>query len=110
MKPEPGEVTSPPHSSSKKEDGLKRERECQDMNDSDEEDDEDEDADMLEEEEVSLHPAKQFFYTNCKCWQPHVSWILVAAHITAKRVSQVLMSNSLQEGMISCCKGKLLNF
>ncbi|XP_034470536.1 heterogeneous nuclear ribonucleoproteins C1/C2 isoform X2 [Hippoglossus hippoglossus] len=53
MKPEPGEVTSPPHSSSKKEDGLKRERECQDMNDSDEEeDDEDEDADMLEEEEA----------------------------------------------------------
>ncbi|XP_062259837.1 heterogeneous nuclear ribonucleoprotein C-like isoform X4 [Platichthys flesus] len=51
MKPEPGEVTSPPHSSSKKEDGLKRVRECQDMNDSDEEeDDEDEDADMLEEE------------------------------------------------------------
>ena len=57
MKPEPGEVTSPPHSSSKKEDGLKRERESQDMNDSDEEDDdEDEDADMLEEEEVRLHP------------------------------------------------------
>ncbi|XP_053293629.1 heterogeneous nuclear ribonucleoprotein C isoform X5 [Pleuronectes platessa] len=52
IKPEPGEVTSPPHSSSKKEDGLKRVRECQDMNDSDEEeeDDEDEDADMLEEE------------------------------------------------------------
>ncbi|XP_060940244.1 heterogeneous nuclear ribonucleoprotein C-like isoform X3 [Limanda limanda] len=53
IKPEPGEVTSPPHSSSKKEDGLKRVRECQDMNDSDEEeDDEDEDADMLEEEEA----------------------------------------------------------
>uniref|UniRef100_A0A3B5Q9K0 Heterogeneous nuclear ribonucleoprotein C n=1 Tax=Xiphophorus maculatus TaxID=8083 RepID=A0A3B5Q9K0_XIPMA len=58
IKPEPGEVTSPPHSSSKKNDGIKRERESQDMNNSDEEeeddddDEEEEDGDLLEEEEV----------------------------------------------------------
>ncbi|XP_068427331.1 heterogeneous nuclear ribonucleoproteins C1/C2 isoform X3 [Clinocottus analis] len=51
VKTEPGEVTSPPHTSSKKDDGLKRERECQEMNDSDEED-EDDDDDLLEEDEV----------------------------------------------------------
>ncbi|KAM9719474.1 LOW QUALITY PROTEIN: heterogeneous nuclear ribonucleoproteins C1/C2 [Menidia menidia] len=50
-KPEPGEVTSPPHSSNKKDEGLKRERESQDMNDSDEEEEEEE-GDLLEEEEV----------------------------------------------------------
>ncbi|XP_072220024.1 heterogeneous nuclear ribonucleoprotein C-like isoform X3 [Leuresthes tenuis] len=57
IKPEPGEVTSPPHSSNKKDDGIKRERESQDMNDSDEEEeddeeDEEEEGDLLEEEEV----------------------------------------------------------
>ncbi|XP_040923925.1 heterogeneous nuclear ribonucleoproteins C1/C2 isoform X5 [Betta splendens] len=51
LKPEPGEVTSPPHSSSKKDDSLKRDRESQEMNDS-EEDEEEEDGDLLEEEEV----------------------------------------------------------
>ncbi|XP_076004448.1 heterogeneous nuclear ribonucleoprotein C-like isoform X3 [Genypterus blacodes] len=50
MKTEPGEVTSPPHSSSKKDDG-KRDRDSQDMNDSDEDDDEEE-GDLLEEDEV----------------------------------------------------------
>ncbi|KAG7220871.1 hypothetical protein INR49_031323 [Caranx melampygus] len=51
IKTEPGEVTSPPHPSNKKDDGLKRERESQEMNDSDEEEDEEE-GDLLEEEEV----------------------------------------------------------
>nr|XP_020447223.1 heterogeneous nuclear ribonucleoproteins C1/C2 isoform X4 [Monopterus albus] len=50
MKTEPGEVTSPPHTSNKKDDGLKRERESQEINDSDEE--EEEEGDLLEEEEV----------------------------------------------------------
>ncbi|KAK2822728.1 hypothetical protein Q5P01_022793 [Channa striata] len=50
-KTEPGEVTSPPHQSNKKDDGLKRERESQEINDSDEDDEEDE-GDLLEEEEV----------------------------------------------------------
>ncbi|CAL8366165.1 unnamed protein product [Boreogadus saida] len=44
---EPGEVASPPHPSTKKQESLKRDRECQDTNDSDD-DDEDE---LLEEEE-----------------------------------------------------------
>ncbi|XP_029309052.1 heterogeneous nuclear ribonucleoproteins C1/C2 isoform X7 [Cottoperca gobio] len=54
LKTEPGEVTSPPHPSNKKDDGLKREREIQEMNDSDEEDDEEEEeeGDLLEEDEV----------------------------------------------------------
>ncbi|XP_069366788.1 heterogeneous nuclear ribonucleoproteins C1/C2 isoform X13 [Paralichthys olivaceus] len=53
IKPEPGEVTSPPHSSNKKDDGMKRERESQEMNDSDEEEeDEEEEGDLLEEDEV----------------------------------------------------------
>lgn len=58
IKPEPGEVTSPPHSSSKKSDGIKRERESQDMNNSDEEEDdeeeeeEEEEGDLMDEEEV----------------------------------------------------------
>ncbi|KAM4557551.1 heterogeneous nuclear ribonucleoprotein C-like isoform 3-T3 [Fundulus diaphanus] len=60
LKPEPGEVTSPPHSSSKKSDGIKRERESHDMNnsddeeedDDDEEEEEEEEGDLLEEEEV----------------------------------------------------------
>lgn len=51
-KTEPGEVTSPPHSSSKKDD-MKRDRDNQDMNDSEEEEDEDE-GDLLEEDEVRL--------------------------------------------------------
>ncbi|XP_026231028.1 heterogeneous nuclear ribonucleoprotein C-like isoform X4 [Anabas testudineus] len=53
IKTEPGEVTSPPHPSNKKDDGLKRdrERESQEINDSDEDDEEDE-GDLLEEEEV----------------------------------------------------------
>ncbi|KAK1878432.1 Heterogeneous nuclear ribonucleoprotein C [Dissostichus eleginoides] len=50
MKTEPGEVTSPPHPSSKKVDGVKRKGDIQDINDSDE--DEDDEGDMLEEEEV----------------------------------------------------------
>ncbi|KAJ3595569.1 hypothetical protein NHX12_004872, partial [Muraenolepis orangiensis] len=48
-KVEPGEVTSPQHTSTKKEESAKRERESQDMNDS--EDEEDDEADLLEEEE-----------------------------------------------------------
>ncbi|XP_008290016.1 heterogeneous nuclear ribonucleoprotein C-like isoform X1 [Stegastes partitus] len=54
IKTEPGEVTSPPHPSNKKDDGLKRDRESQDLNDSEEEDDEEEEeeGDLLEEEEV----------------------------------------------------------
>ncbi|XP_073347231.1 heterogeneous nuclear ribonucleoproteins C1/C2 isoform X11 [Pagrus major] len=53
IKTEPGEVTSPPHPSNKKDEGLKRDRESQDMNDSDEDDDEEEEeGDLLEEEEV----------------------------------------------------------
>ncbi|XP_068998312.1 heterogeneous nuclear ribonucleoproteins C1/C2 isoform X3 [Embiotoca jacksoni] len=54
MKTEPGEVTSPPHPSNKKDDGLKRDRECQEINDSDEEEeeDEDDDGDLLEDDEV----------------------------------------------------------
>lgn len=51
LKTEPGEVTSPPHPSNKKDDSLKRDRESQEMNDSDEEEDEEE-GDLLEEEEV----------------------------------------------------------
>ncbi|KAM3605460.1 uncharacterized protein V6R79_025857 [Siganus canaliculatus] len=53
IKTEPGEVTSPPHPSNKKDDGLKRDRESQELNDSDEDDDEEEEeGDLLEEEEV----------------------------------------------------------
>ncbi|XP_035994438.1 heterogeneous nuclear ribonucleoproteins C1/C2 isoform X4 [Fundulus heteroclitus] len=59
LKPEPGEVTSPPHSSSKKSDGIKRDRESHDMNNSDDEEEDDDDeeeeeeeGDLLEEEEV----------------------------------------------------------
>lgn len=55
IKAEPGEVTSPSHISMKKDDGMKRDRESQIVNDSDEDDDdeeEDEDGDLLEEEEV----------------------------------------------------------
>ncbi|CAL8343236.1 unnamed protein product [Merluccius merluccius] len=44
-----GEVASPQHPSSKKEESIKRERESQDMNDS--EDEEEDEADLLEEEE-----------------------------------------------------------
>ncbi|XP_062285252.1 heterogeneous nuclear ribonucleoprotein C-like [Scomber scombrus] len=53
-KTEPGEVTSPPHTSNKKDDGIKRERDCQEMNDSDEDDDDEdeEEGDLLEEDEV----------------------------------------------------------
>ncbi|KAM8851074.1 heterogeneous nuclear ribonucleoproteins C1/C2 isoform 2-T2 [Spinachia spinachia] len=51
IKTEPGEVTSPPHTSSKKDDLLKRDRECQELNDSDD-DDEEEDDDLLEDDEV----------------------------------------------------------
>ncbi|XP_028283613.1 heterogeneous nuclear ribonucleoproteins C1/C2 isoform X6 [Parambassis ranga] len=53
LKTEPGEVTSPPHTSNKKDDSMKRERQSQDMNDSDdEEEEEDEEGDLLEEDEV----------------------------------------------------------
>ncbi|XP_070774603.1 heterogeneous nuclear ribonucleoproteins C1/C2 isoform X1 [Enoplosus armatus] len=52
IKTEPGEVTSPPHTSNKKDEGMKRDRESQEMNDSDEDDDEEEEGDLLEEEEV----------------------------------------------------------
>ncbi|XP_056149064.1 heterogeneous nuclear ribonucleoprotein C-like isoform X2 [Lampris incognitus] len=53
-KAEPGEVTSPQHPSPKKDEGIKRERESQDINDSEEEEEEEEedDGDLLEEEEV----------------------------------------------------------
>ncbi|XP_040027388.1 heterogeneous nuclear ribonucleoproteins C1/C2 isoform X4 [Gasterosteus aculeatus] len=52
IKTEPGEVTSPPHTSSKKDDALKRDRECQELNDSDEDEEDDDDADLLEDDEV----------------------------------------------------------
>ncbi|KAM6989969.1 heterogeneous nuclear ribonucleoprotein C-like isoform 2-T3 [Tautogolabrus adspersus] len=52
IKTEPGEVTSPPHPSNKKDDGMKRDRESQEMNDSDDDEDEEDDGDLLEEEEV----------------------------------------------------------
>ncbi|XP_061879121.1 heterogeneous nuclear ribonucleoprotein C-like isoform X1 [Entelurus aequoreus] len=54
IKPEPGEVTSPPHSSSKKDEAIKRDRETPDLNDSDEDDEDDDDeeeGDLLEEDE-----------------------------------------------------------
>nr|XP_043884831.1 heterogeneous nuclear ribonucleoproteins C1/C2 isoform X4 [Solea senegalensis] len=50
LKTEPGEVTSPPHTSNKKEDMLKRERECQDINDSEDDEEEEEEGDLLEDE------------------------------------------------------------
>uniref|UniRef100_A0A3Q0SI77 Heterogeneous nuclear ribonucleoprotein C n=1 Tax=Amphilophus citrinellus TaxID=61819 RepID=A0A3Q0SI77_AMPCI len=60
IKPEPGEVTSPPHPSNKKDDSLKRERENQDINDSEEdEEDEEEEGDLLEEEEVRFENTVQ---------------------------------------------------
>ncbi|XP_029686685.1 heterogeneous nuclear ribonucleoprotein C-like isoform X3 [Takifugu rubripes] len=62
IKAEPGEVTSPSHISMKKDDGMKRDRESQIVNDSDEEDDddeEDEDGDLLEEEEVRSPDIKE---------------------------------------------------
>ncbi|XP_078143865.1 heterogeneous nuclear ribonucleoprotein C-like [Centroberyx gerrardi] len=54
LKAEPGEVTSPQHPSTKKDEGIKRERESQEMNDSEEEeeDEEEDEGDLLEEEEV----------------------------------------------------------
>lgn len=54
IKTEPGEVTSPSHISIKKDEGMKRDRESQVVNDSDEEEDdeEDEDGDLLDDEEV----------------------------------------------------------
>lgn len=60
IKTEPGEVTSPPHPSNKKDEGLKRDRESQEMNDSDEDDDDDEEeeGDLLEDEEVRLEKKK----------------------------------------------------
>ncbi|XP_054624693.1 heterogeneous nuclear ribonucleoprotein C-like isoform X4 [Dunckerocampus dactyliophorus] len=55
LKPEPGEVTSPPHPSSKKDEGIKRERETPDLNDSEEdEDDDEEEGDLLEEDEEEV--------------------------------------------------------
>ncbi|XP_057713953.1 heterogeneous nuclear ribonucleoproteins C1/C2 isoform X2 [Corythoichthys intestinalis] len=60
-KTEPGEVTSPPHSSNKKDEALKRERDSQELNDTEEEeeeeeedDDEEEEGDLLEEEEEEM--------------------------------------------------------
>ncbi|KAM4604614.1 heterogeneous nuclear ribonucleoproteins C1/C2 isoform 1-T1 [Polymixia lowei] len=50
VKAEPGEVTSPQHPGNKKEDGMKRDRESQEINDSEEEEEEEE-GDLLEEEE-----------------------------------------------------------
>ncbi|XP_070700941.1 heterogeneous nuclear ribonucleoproteins C1/C2 isoform X7 [Pempheris klunzingeri] len=55
IKTEPGEVTSPPHPSNKKDEGLKRDRESQELNDSDDDDDDEDDddeGDLLEEDEV----------------------------------------------------------
>nr|XP_057934677.1 heterogeneous nuclear ribonucleoprotein C-like isoform X2 [Doryrhamphus excisus] len=56
LKPEPGEVTSPPHPSSKKDEGIKRDRETPDLNDSeeDDEDDDEEEGDLLEEDEEEV--------------------------------------------------------
>lgn len=55
IKTEPGEVTSPSHISIKKDEGMKRDRESQVVNDSDEEEDdeEEEDGDLLDDEEVN---------------------------------------------------------
>lgn len=55
-KTEPGEVTSPSHISIKKDEGTKRDRESQVINDSDEEEDdeEEEDGDLLDDDEVKL--------------------------------------------------------
>ncbi|TKS93193.1 Heterogeneous nuclear ribonucleoprotein C [Collichthys lucidus] len=51
-KPEPGEVSSLNSStSSKKDDGLKRDRESQELNDSEEEEEEEEEGDLLEDED-----------------------------------------------------------
>ncbi|XP_054870331.1 heterogeneous nuclear ribonucleoproteins C1/C2 isoform X5 [Amphiprion ocellaris] len=63
IKTEPGEVTSPPHPSNKKDDGVKRDRESQDLNDSEEEEEEEEEeegeeGDLLEEEEVRTNLKK----------------------------------------------------
>lgn len=54
IKTEPGEVTSPSHISMKKDEGSKRDRESQVINDSDEEEDdeEEEDGDLLDDDEV----------------------------------------------------------
>lgn len=61
-------MTSPPHSSNKKDDGLKRDRESQDVNDSDEDEDEEEEeeeeGDLLEEEEVRTFGKTPFRYSN----------------------------------------------
>lgn len=48
-------MTSPPHPSNKKDEGMKRDRESQQLNDSDEDDDEEEEeeGDLLEDDEVS---------------------------------------------------------
>lgn len=45
-------MTSPPHPSNKKDEGMKRDRESQELNDSDE-DEEEEEGDLLEDDEVS---------------------------------------------------------
>lgn len=54
IKTEPGEVTSPSHINIKKDEGSKRDRESQVVNDSDEEEDdeEEEDGDLLDDDEV----------------------------------------------------------
>lgn len=70
IKTEPGEVTSPPHPSNKKDDSLKRDRDSQELNDSDEEeeddDEEEEEGDLLEEEEVN---AKWFLVIMSVCYE-----------------------------------------
>ncbi|KAM9789794.1 heterogeneous nuclear ribonucleoproteins C1/C2 [Neosynchiropus ocellatus] len=61
MKTEPGEVTSPPHSGSK-DDGLKRDRNSQELNDSEEGeeiDEEEEEGDLLEEEEIKAEDEEE---------------------------------------------------
>lgn len=64
MKTEPGEVTSPSHISIKKDEGTKRDRESQVVNDSDEEEDDDdeeeEDGDLLDDEEVKQRVGVKF--------------------------------------------------
>ncbi|XP_077581347.1 heterogeneous nuclear ribonucleoprotein C-like isoform X2 [Stigmatopora nigra] len=54
IKTEPGEVTSPPHPSNKKDEALKRERDSQELNDTEEEEEDEEEEEEDEEEEGDL--------------------------------------------------------
>jgi len=100
IKPEPGEVTSPPHSSNKKDDGIKRERESQDMNDSDEEEedeeDEEEEGDLLEEEEVGWD-VSYFMFCNESPVKRHVAISFKPFPVLQKES----LKTKLSDGLIS---------